>query len=614
MRHIAQSILIVITMLLMQCCLAGANVITVDPNTAEARAVVDVDSTDTRLAKKISYECKSKPTREIVDELSEMTGVYLISGKNRSDWQVRDAKMTIFVKDVSLAELMNSMARVMRFRWSRSGEGPEWRYRMLDDDEAVRKVEARLHSIEQEIRQARIQTLKQIETVARLSSEELSKLKESNPYLYFWGKTGTAKTLMTLFSHIPQLKSAIIDNTDLDLKARDLPAGTRDAILQYVKTSLNTADMRQSLPEDVLQDPGSLSIRVKRYPESVTMSRYSRGMLGYFSIGCSTDAGLSGMSLEDPNLERVQVYYKYYIKDLEDGPDNSPWNDISVKDSKIMYAFIRDGNLEPLIENAINPELLKKVTIKKSDIRDEIINQVSREIDLNIVVDSYCIWQKRHIEIDVKDAELVKVIEQLCLSNRFNWEQHSSIFEISDRQWYIVRKCEIPDALMDRWHAEVKQTGTLDLGSLSEIALLTDDQLHANMGSDDDVLSNYHLERQIRRSGEYLRVYASLTKNQRSMLLSQRGLGIANLSPAQQQAIYKLMAGVDLPKDFPDLKASGIDLRMTASRVQDFKRFIYTISGSLNGLPIPGQYILSTPIYHKYPEDKSQDSDQKEQK
>ena len=71
-----------------------------------------------RLMQKITYEAKLKRTADHRD-LSEMTGVKLVAGARESDWPVRSRKMNIFVKDVPLYELMDSIARVMKFRWSR---------------------------------------------------------------------------------------------------------------------------------------------------------------------------------------------------------------------------------------------------------------------------------------------------------------------------------------------------------------------------------------------------------------------------------------------------------------------------------------------------------------
>jgi hypothetical protein len=107
--------------------------ITVDPNGPGSPVAESVSDTDARLAQKITYEAKRKTVQAILADLTKLTGVKLHAGYGNSDWQVRDRKMNIFAKDIPLSNLMNSIARVMKFRWSVNHEVDPCTYRLYMD-------------------------------------------------------------------------------------------------------------------------------------------------------------------------------------------------------------------------------------------------------------------------------------------------------------------------------------------------------------------------------------------------------------------------------------------------------------------------------------------------
>ena len=123
MGRILSAILMVIVFAAAPHSAAAVGKITIDPNVPGAESSEDTPKPDTRVAQKITYQARKKTVLAILTDLTEMTGVTLKAGYNNKDWQVRDRKMNIFAEDVPLAHIMNSIARVMKFKWSKSGEG-----------------------------------------------------------------------------------------------------------------------------------------------------------------------------------------------------------------------------------------------------------------------------------------------------------------------------------------------------------------------------------------------------------------------------------------------------------------------------------------------------------
>ncbi|MDO8682834.1 MAG: hypothetical protein Q7N50_05065 [Armatimonadota bacterium] len=71
-----------------------------------------------------------------------MSGVTRRAGASVQDWQVRDRKMNIFAKDLPLLSLMNSMARVMRFTWSKNAKVDPPIYRFYTDRRKISEMTA----------------------------------------------------------------------------------------------------------------------------------------------------------------------------------------------------------------------------------------------------------------------------------------------------------------------------------------------------------------------------------------------------------------------------------------------------------------------------------------
>lgn len=89
--------------------------VTVDPNTLP-RAEAKTPEPDPRLDQKITYDSGPKRLHAILDDIAELSGVSLISGKNKNDWRVKDIPMVICVKDMPLGKLLNAITAASHTR------------------------------------------------------------------------------------------------------------------------------------------------------------------------------------------------------------------------------------------------------------------------------------------------------------------------------------------------------------------------------------------------------------------------------------------------------------------------------------------------------------------
>ena len=162
-----------------------AEKITIDPNSLDGRAALakaqaKEDISDPRLARKVTYTAKRKCASEVLSDLSAMTGITLNAGYNEKDWQVRDRRMNVFAKDLPLADLMNSIARTMKFGWREDGEPGRESYRLYMDRAAVLRVEMKrkkeAEAVAKQLKEARQRLFDSLQQVADLPADEVAGL------------------------------------------------------------------------------------------------------------------------------------------------------------------------------------------------------------------------------------------------------------------------------------------------------------------------------------------------------------------------------------------------------------------------------------------------------
>jgi len=92
---------------------------TIDPSRVRTSPVGQ--TVDQQLAQKVTYSGGGKRLHSVLEELAKATGVRIRSGKNNTDWQVRDLPIDVYAKDVPLDKLLGWIAQASHLTLS-SGE------------------------------------------------------------------------------------------------------------------------------------------------------------------------------------------------------------------------------------------------------------------------------------------------------------------------------------------------------------------------------------------------------------------------------------------------------------------------------------------------------------
>jgi hypothetical protein len=239
---------------------------------------------------------------------------------------------------------------------------------------------------------------------------------------------------------------------------------------------------------------------------------------------------------------------------------------------------------DPALECSLNADVSAKSP-------SELVASLSDASDFAMVADitKYCATPAFK-----KDSTLRKSLDTISIdSHYYNWNRNDKVIELWDVSWYEKRLGRIPNAMRERLRKKMRETGTLEIDELAEIASLTDEQFRWSI-SEDNILRYAVFD--IHDKRDYLKMYASLTPSQRSMMFSDAGLAYESLTADQKQSALKLLAGENSPL-LDNLDISAVGARIMCSKENKGKRIVYTFTASTRFGDIPGKCRLKTPLY-----------------
>jgi len=543
---------------------------TVDPNASA------------NTSQKVTYEARRKTVVSILADLSKMTGVTLRAGWRVEDWQVRDRRMNVFAKDVPLSNLMNSIARVMKFKWSKSGDDPPI-YRLYMDRQVLLDTQ-RQRSIEEEklsARQteARQEFISDLEEAAGMSEDELQKLKVKSPYIYRMTKNGWAGVFASLCAEVPKAKQAWLSGQELVLEMRSLSPTVQQSLMK----------LQHGLDQEMI-DKGILTIN--------NSENLNSGNFGapFGNATIKFDGPTYETDFQDPESDLTKASGRLWYADGTFGPDDkADQSEIDrLKNARDRAIAANPMNLdEPLTEHPDDPILSAKVkmNVKGDDFADTVC-ALAKSSGLAVVSDSFY-GQIRGLSFPQDEIQVRAVLDKLESVCRYNWERHSSILELHDRDWFRKRSAQIPDAWLEAWRKAFKDNGLLDLSELSQMAMLTRDQYDVNVYPD-DILGKLNLDYVAWEDQDLLRLYAGLNKSQRASILGKQGLSLDSVTGDHSQAIHALV-----PKG-----VSEAGLRLVGTQEMQGKQIRYTFSLlASNGSTIK-QWRIECPVYNPVAKEK----------
>ncbi len=253
-----------------------------------------------------------------------------------------------------------------------------------------------------------------------------------------------------------------------------------------------------------------------------------------------------------------------------------------------MSSYSQDAMIEHSDDPTLECPLKADVSAKTSS---ELVASLSDSSGFAMVADStkYCATPAFK-----KDSTLRKALDTISMDSfYYNWNRNDKVIELWDVNWYEKRLGRIPNAMRERLRKKMRETGTLEIDELAEIASLSDEQFRWSI-LEDSILRYAVFD--IHDKRDYLKMYASLTPSQRSMLFSDAGLAYESLTADQRRSALKLLTGENSPL-LDNLDISAVGARVMCTKESKGKRFVYTFTSSTRFGDIPGKCRLKTPFY-----------------
>ena len=529
-------------------------------------SVIAADSNepvDARLQQKVTYQAKHTAVKAILADLSKMTGVTLKAGQSDADWQVRDRKMNVFVKDLPLLSLMNSMARVMKFVWSKNTKTDPPTYRMYMDRVQLAAAQAAKSRADREvsdrIEQSRADLIDYLVNLPDYSPEDLERLKTDNPYLYLMHKRGTDKLFQALFTELPDAVDALVgQDRGLNIPVKILSDETRGILLDAINSDVPVIwegdGPKQALSKDAAaKQLENGYVRLGVWPrDSVGQPAERLHWLG--RVEFYGPEGGKGRYLEHlwvPDSPCTKADCRAELGALERGVQLQESLMASLDDRMQAYRenerMVEDIlDCEPPAEHPDEPWLHDRAKAEwdKHDYRlPSVLGTVAEASGFCVVSDSFAVGYRRGT-LTSGEQELGGILTAIADGYGYNWERHNRILEFRKRDWFRLRSAQIPDEWMERWKANFKAKGFAVLADIAQMAALTSDQLHENIFRDPVFLTSPEFGWTIQNSRKILRFYNALTPTQRKVLPSM-GVELNALSPEQYEVALAAIDGRD---------------------------------------------------------------------
>lgn len=511
--------------------------------------------TDSRLEQKITYTAKSELLYKVLKQLTRETGVTMKCGKNDIDWQVRDRKVNIFIKDMPLKDLQKSLADVLHFTWASTDKDGTIAYRLFqtrkqrEEEEAIRQEALSI------LPKKRQEAISQIEKLDSMSPEEIEKLRTEDPWLYFLAKDPDGKNILQVIKAIPEVKQALIDNRKMRIPISTLPPSGVAAAMSLVAGAegLN----RRIIPSEEGDDepaiaPEDISSKILE-AEIVVNSDINRNdpgipegsILGIVEID---GEGFDSSNCISPLLDPKSPLAKTLIRGLTSGATEEAIEKYMADATAEKIA--KDQKVDALPDD---PDMKKhaKLTAGSNSLPD-VLEQIAANIKLQVVSDDFRYRPQAECKAD---GTLEDILKSISGAFEKDIKKDDNLLTLVDRRWAVKRSWEVPEIKLAYWRKHVNDN-TFSFWDLIDVAHLTDDQVENTVLTDETL---YDLDcRQSSRS--FLRFYSTLSPDQRDAVASDSGLPITELNAEQYKVLHDLLSD-DTPSTTIDQDKANICIK-----------------------------------------------------
>lgn len=525
---------------------------------------------DSRLNQIVSCSAEGMRITDILDQLSTQTGVIMNAGTDNNDWMVRDRKVIVFVNDMKLRDLMQELASILRFHWSRGGEQGKWTYRLWQDkvqyDEQMSLLSASDAALQ--FREKRDNILADIANLGSLSANDAAALKTNNPWRYVLASQPLGKDMAEFFNGFPEARNAFVQGFQVSFPVSRLQPNLQDTV-KRIAHSYDSLAQSIGASEDhseMLSKFDRLQITINRNAPGKGQDIVSQSLLGTITVGTGIES--FDVPLFDPSSAMAKALGKAIVSLQSGAPKDTVGKQlqadmtaaVDVKQEQPQQSA-RDTSSDPALK--VKVKLYDGPTAATLPMVLKLLAEISK---MNIVSDYFL---SNPQTIPAQEISLGDELEQIRMVFGSNWTKAGSTLRFRDKEWFKKRTWEVPQVWIDYLLARAKKNDGLQLDDLVLIAAkMRDEQI------DHTIMADGQLVRlgvgDAARNRQILRFYSMLDDKQRDDL-TKRMLSVNSLNDQQWATLQKAVSEKGVAYTVAEKKSQYIQLVQGGSGFTQFK-------------------------------------------
>ncbi|WP_319586257.1 hypothetical protein [uncultured Desulfobulbus sp.] len=539
--------------------------------TVPAAAPTAPPAKDVRLDKKVSLSFNSGKLEDILASMSKSSGIDFTAGNNDRDWRVRERKVTIYAKDISVGSVMDELSKLLGYRVSRQGKENQWSYLFWQDLKS-KQLEAEMVTAAKADAADRAMKLRQsaldsAQAALDMSQEDALKLKDTDPWTAYLGGTKSGRGFASLMEGISQFSPVESDlmlrGQGVNISLDSLPANVAQAAND--STSGGFGGMIRQMAQGQLDNvrPSGISFlpmgelgggamagmagfggmaiitgTVPGMPDMGGMSPFGGGVpLGIFPItsGNSLVGGVFGKMLfamdEGKSLADTIAQVAAQSTDPDLLAESLARESVTEKNPPTDPDLTREIEVKDMRKDVV---MSQNDPSKTKEGQGKMIEEISRAFGMPVIVEAFNSSMPVGPFVRPGKQPLYKVLVAFEKAG-YIWEKGSGTFRVRPEDWALERSYEIPDAFIQQYKDILAKQGEFTLEDIANIAyVLTDDQIQNNLVAEPELTyALMGLMSPVGGSRGLLRVYGSLNNQQRAAIKSAQGLPFQQLSNVQ---------------------------------------------------------------------------------
>jgi hypothetical protein len=547
----------------------------------------------TALARPITLSETKIPLGSLVQKIATQTGVKLAANPN-----VADEPVAVVVRKLPARELLTHLAELLDYRWRRLGKAGDWHYEIWQDAASRRYEETLRRDLAVYARKRLAEEVDQLAVMASLSQEQIDAIIEAPPLApagvtepltreqaltYFKSPEGQARgrrfdRAMQLWSPTQRSLARFLKRLSAEqwnlLRAKgslifSSEPGREDLLLaDDVAQEFRLSPPLATAPVYFRRSDSDTQAKVREQERKVqplwaaatgywVMLQHNIGKF-FEQYGVLTfhagvhpllpgEGSLAFSRLSGPGMGtelRLSIRPGQFH---EPAAGEAPHQDTLPADDPVLGA-----------KQFFRPVLQQKPGNSGSEVpKDKFLDllpEIARIYGVDIISDAYGISNSDYSYDPNSPVSLASLLQEM-VGERYRWDRRDRLLRLRNRIWYLMRPPEVPLRLLQRWIQTYSQHGALFLQDYVEMATALTDRQRSELTKSERVtyLPAYHEFCHASGVRDVLRLYASLTPQQRNALQRGQVLSPRQLDPPQRErfrvAFREALYDVEHPPD-----------------------------------------------------------------